>query len=65
MQPENWNRVVLEGRKPGQVIGVGCSDTEHLLVDVGKALFADLRRWLKCWIATTAARNINRFAINW
>jgi len=41
---KNWNRVVLEGRKPGQVIGVGCSDTEHLLVDVGKALFADLRR---------------------
>ncbi|MCA1178069.1 MULTISPECIES: glutamate--cysteine ligase [unclassified Pantoea] len=41
---KNWNRVVMEGRKPGQVIGVGCSDTEHPLVDVGKALFADLRR---------------------
>ncbi len=34
----------MEGRKPGLVIGVGCSDTEHSLVEVGKALFADLRR---------------------
>ncbi len=41
---KNWNRVVMEGRKPGQVIGVGCSATEHTLVEVGKALFADLRR---------------------
>lgn len=41
---KNWNRVVMEGRKPGLVIGVGCSDTEHPLVEVGKALFADLRR---------------------
>lgn len=41
---KNWNRVVLEGRKPGLMIGVGCSDTEHPLIEVGKALFADLRR---------------------
>lgn len=41
---KNWNRVVMEGRKPGLMIGVGCSETEHALVDVGKALFADLRR---------------------
>ncbi|MBA0035549.1 glutamate--cysteine ligase [Pantoea sp. BIGb0393] len=41
---KNWNRVVMEGRKPGQVIAVGCSETEHTLVEVGKALFADLRR---------------------
>ncbi|MCE0489634.1 glutamate--cysteine ligase [Pantoea sp. Mb-10] len=41
---KNWNRVVMEGRKPGLMIGVGCSETEHALDDVGKALFADLRR---------------------
>ena len=41
---KNWNRVVLEGRKPNQKISVGCSETEHSLVEVGKALFADLHR---------------------
>ena len=41
---KNWNRVILEGRKPGQTIGVGCEESQHLLVDVGKALFSDLRR---------------------
>ncbi|MCW1873903.1 glutamate--cysteine ligase [Erwinia sp. INIA-01] len=41
---KNWNRVILEGRKPGQTIGMGCGDTEQPLVDVGKALFRDLQR---------------------
>ncbi len=41
---KNWNRVVLEGRKPNQMILSGCSDTEYSLVEVGKALFADLYR---------------------
>ncbi|RTY52908.1 glutamate--cysteine ligase [Pantoea sp. YU22] len=41
---KNWNRVVLEGRKPNQMISVGCSETEHPLVEVGKALFDDLHR---------------------
>ncbi|WP_201027335.1 glutamate--cysteine ligase [Serratia rubidaea] len=41
---KNWNRVILEGRKPGQTIGIGCNDTRKPLVQVGKALFADLRR---------------------
>jgi glutamate--cysteine ligase len=41
---KNWNRVVLEGRKPGQMIAVGCSEAQHTLVEVGKALFADLSR---------------------
>ncbi|WP_174522414.1 glutamate--cysteine ligase [Erwinia persicina] len=41
---KNWNRVILEGRKPGQTIGMGCEEAQHLLVDVGKALFSDLRR---------------------
>lgn len=40
----NWNRVVLEGRKPDQKIAVGCGEAEHSLVEVGKTLFADLRR---------------------
>ncbi|CNG22855.1 glutamate--cysteine ligase [Yersinia similis] len=41
---KNWNRVILEGRKPGQTIGMGCSDSRQPLEKVGKALFADLRR---------------------
>ncbi len=41
---KNWNRVILEGRKPGLMIAVGCEDAQHQLVDVGKLLFDDLRR---------------------
>lgn len=41
---KNWNRVILEGRKPGQTIGIGCEVSHEPLADVGKALFADLRR---------------------
>jgi len=41
---KNWNRVILEGRKPGQTIGMGCDDERKPLNQVGKALFADLRR---------------------
>ncbi|OMQ22218.1 glutamate--cysteine ligase [Serratia oryzae] len=41
---KNWNRVILEGRKPEQTIGIGCDDTREPLTTVGKALFDDLRR---------------------
>lgn len=41
---KNWNRVILEGRKPGLTIGMGCEEARQPLVDVGKALFRDLRR---------------------
>ncbi|MFC0228553.1 glutamate--cysteine ligase [Serratia aquatilis] len=41
---KNWNRVILEGRKPGQTIGIGCDDTRKPLSEVGKALFGDLKR---------------------
>jgi len=40
----NWNRVILEGRKPGLMLGVGCGEAQHPLPDVGKTLFRDLRR---------------------
>lgn len=40
----NWNNVILEGRKPGQVIGMGCGERREPLAQVGKALFADLKR---------------------
>lgn len=40
---DNWNRVILEGRKPGQVIGVGCDSNRQSLELVGKQLFNDLR----------------------
>ncbi|KAB8311548.1 glutamate--cysteine ligase [Rouxiella chamberiensis] len=41
---KNWNRVILEGRKPGQTIGIGCNDERKPLVSVGNALFDDLSR---------------------
>ncbi|HEM8879901.1 TPA: glutamate--cysteine ligase [Providencia stuartii] len=41
---KNWNRVILEGRKPGQVIGIGCGSEMKPLVEVGQQLFNDLIR---------------------
>ncbi|MEC5319692.1 glutamate--cysteine ligase [Brenneria populi subsp. brevivirga] len=41
---KNWNRVILEGRKPGQTIGMGCETERHPIAKVGKSLFTDLRR---------------------
>ncbi len=41
---KNWNRVILEGRKPDQTIGMGCETEQQPLATVGKALFQDLRR---------------------
>lgn len=40
----NWNRVILEGRKPGLTLGIGCETAQYPLAQVGKDLFADLRR---------------------
>ncbi|TCV99290.1 glutamate--cysteine ligase [Biostraticola tofi] len=40
----NWNRVIIEGRKPGLKLGIGCRTAEFPLADVGKGLFHDLRR---------------------
>jgi glutamate--cysteine ligase len=40
----NWNRVILEGRKPGLTLGIGCESAQFPLAKVGKDLFRDLRR---------------------
>lgn len=40
----NWNRVILEGRKPGLMLGIGSGSTEQPLITLGKTLFSDLRR---------------------
>jgi glutamate--cysteine ligase len=40
----NWNRVILEGRKPGLTLGIGCETAQFPLAQVGKDLFADLKR---------------------
>ena len=40
----NWNSVILEGRKPGLMLGVDCGETQVSLAETGKSLFADLRR---------------------
>ncbi|MFT8209902.1 MAG: glutamate--cysteine ligase [Symbiopectobacterium sp.] len=41
---KNWNRIILEGRKPGLTVGMGCETRQQPLADVGHALFRDLRR---------------------
>ncbi|MCL6327705.1 glutamate--cysteine ligase [Pectobacterium polaris] len=41
---KNWNRVILEGRKPGQTVGMRCETIQQPIAEVGKSLFADLRR---------------------
>ncbi|WP_058913533.1 glutamate--cysteine ligase [Entomohabitans teleogrylli] len=41
---KNWNRVILEGRKPGLTLGIGCETAQYPLAKVGKDLFHDLRR---------------------
>ncbi|HBN7334450.1 TPA: glutamate--cysteine ligase [Escherichia coli] len=40
----NWNRVILEGRKPGLTLGIGCETAQFPLPQVGKDLFRDLKR---------------------
>ncbi|WP_458023197.1 glutamate--cysteine ligase, partial [Kosakonia sp. BK9b] len=40
----NWNRVILEGRRPGLTLGIGCETAQFPLAQVGKDLFRDLKR---------------------
>lgn len=40
----NWNRVILEGRKPGLTLGMGCESAQFPLAKVGNDLFSDLKR---------------------
>jgi glutamate--cysteine ligase len=40
----NWNRVIMEGRKPGLEIGMGCDSYREPLAKVGHELFKDLLR---------------------
>lgn len=61
----NWNRVILEGRKPGLTLGIGCETAQYPLARVGKDLFRDLRRVAQRWIASTDAVPISRPAMSW
>lgn len=40
----NWNRIILNGRKPGQTISLGCDTKRYPLSFVGHQLFTDLLR---------------------
>ncbi|WP_392565675.1 glutamate--cysteine ligase [Utexia brackfieldae] len=40
----NWNRVIMEGRKPNQVIGFDCDSRFEPLAKIGHSLFDDLLR---------------------
>ncbi|MBD2816533.1 glutamate--cysteine ligase [Xenorhabdus sp. Flor] len=41
---KNWNKVILEGRRPNLDIGIGCGAKQQPLKIVGQELFADLER---------------------
>ncbi|MBD2806631.1 glutamate--cysteine ligase [Xenorhabdus szentirmaii] len=41
---QNWNKVILDGRKPGLHIGIGCGAEQQPLKVVGQELFRDLSR---------------------
>ncbi|CEE95178.1 glutamate--cysteine ligase [Xenorhabdus nematophila] len=41
---QNWNKVILEGRKPRLNIGIGCGIEQQPLKTVGQELFRDLER---------------------
>ncbi len=41
---ENWNKVVLEGRKPGLELQIGCHGEKLTLQEWAKRVFADLRQ---------------------
>lgn len=34
----NWNRVILEGRKPGLTLGIGCETAQFPLPKVGRSV---------------------------
>ena len=40
----NWNRVVMEGRKPGLKLSAGCGEQIYSLKDAGQQMFAGLQR---------------------
>lgn len=58
----NWNRVILEGRKPGLTLGIGCESAQFPLAQVGKDLFRDLRRVAQTPTVSTVAVHISRSA---
>ncbi|WP_028024611.1 glutamate--cysteine ligase [Enterovibrio calviensis] len=39
---ENWNKVVLEGRKPGLTLQIGCEGEQLTQAEWGRRVFADL-----------------------
>ena len=41
---DNWNKVILEGRKPGLELQIGCDGERLTLQTWAKRVFADLRR---------------------
>lgn len=44
---ENWNRVILQGRKPGLLLSVGCETARYPLDEAGTALFSALGQLAK------------------
>ena len=40
---DNWNKVILEGRKPGLTLNASCCGKQISLVDFGKKIFSELK----------------------
>ena len=44
---ENWSRIILEGRKPGLALRIGCSDEVYTQAQWGLQVFAELTELAK------------------
>ncbi len=40
---DNWNQVILEGRKPGLILKAGCCGEQIALADFGREIFSELK----------------------
>ncbi len=62
----NWNRQILEGRKPGLTLGIGCETAQFPLPQVGKDLFRDLKRSRETLDSINGeAKRIRKCVMNW
>lgn len=57
--------MILEGRKPGLTLGIGCETAQFLLPKVGKDLFRDLKRVAQTLDSIDGERSIKRSVMNW
>ncbi|SQC15564.1 glutamate--cysteine ligase [Klebsiella pneumoniae] len=58
----NWNRVILEGRKPGLTLGLAAKARSSRWLRWAKICSAIYAAWRRPWTVSTVARHISRSA---